>query len=166
MNPTLQTWGAGLAGAGALNVLHETARVTLPWGPHMDLIAMRGLDRVMRPLARQLSDQQLRALAFAGDLISNTLYYTALVGVGESLSRRGRAQALWWTAAGFGLGAGIGAVLLPPKMGLGQQPTPDFRKTAAITTAVYLAGALVAAAAFRRFSNPEIDRGEQTFSGF
>lgn len=166
MNRSTQAWAAGLTGAGALNLLHETAQKAIPAGPQMDLIAMRGLDRVLKPLSRRLTYRQLRGLAFAGDLASNTLYYSALVGVGESLSRRGRAGALGWTAVGFGLAAGLGAVFLPPKLGLGQQPSPDFRKTAAITTAVYLAGALVTAAVYRRLSSPEIGRGEQAFSGF
>ena len=49
----------------------------------------------------------------------------------------------------LGLAAGVGAVLLPPQLGLSGATTGRTGATAALTVALYAAGGLVAGAAYR-----------------
>ena len=83
----------------------------------------------------------MQATALAGDLVSNTLYY-ALVGM---LRPRHAGSA----GGGLGLLAGLGAVLLPPVMGLGSKPGARHKRTIAMTIAYYTLGGLVAVAVDR-----------------
>jgi hypothetical protein len=77
----------------------------------------------------------------AGDLLSNALYYS-LVGAGS----RGGA---WPRGAVLGLAAGVGAAVLPQRLGFGHQPGARTPVTEILTAGWYLAGGLAAAAAYR-----------------
>jgi hypothetical protein len=90
-------------------------------------------------------DDKLHAMALAGDIISNSLYYS-LVGAGER-------RTVWVRGALLGLGAGVGAVLLPEPLGLGSEPTARTPATQAMTIAWYLTGGLAAAAAYRMMTD-------------
>jgi hypothetical protein len=74
-------------------------------------------------------------------VVSNSLYY-ALVGVGGPSGALARGAAL-------GALAGLGAVALPPLMGLGHRPGARTVQTAAMTFGWYLIGGLAAALAYR-----------------
>ena len=132
--------GSGLAGAAALTAIHETARRRLPHAPRMDVIGMRALGRTMTragidpPPGRRLFYETL-----AGDVLSNAAYYS-LVAVG-------RPDRVWRRGLLLGLAAGVGAVLLPPLLGLGRSPDTKTPVTQALTVAWYVAGGLAAAAA-------------------
>lgn len=133
---------SGLAGAIALTFIHETARRTVDESPRMDTLGRQSLARGMQAVGiKPPPHDELQALALAGDIVSNTVYY-ALVGVGspERALLRG---------AVLGGAAGIGAVVLPPLMGLGRRPRGVTLRTKAMTFAWYLAGGLAAGAAFR-----------------
>ena len=93
------------------------------------------------------SKDTLQGLALAGDLVTNSLYY-ALVGVGSP----DPASALLRGAA-LGAAAGIGAVVLPPLIGLGSAPSRRTPQTKAMTFAWYLAGGLAAAGAWSLLQN-------------
>lgn len=134
---------AGFIGACALNVIHEAGKKLIPNSPQVDQIAMRAIDKALRTYGIKLSPEKLRAIAFAGDIVSNSLYYAAIA----KGSDKNDPKAIWKKAFGAGLSAGIGAVTLPPKMGLGQQPTRNFPVTASLTVAWYLIGALATAGA-------------------
>ncbi len=136
---------AGLAGAGTLNLIHETARRFIPNAPHVHEVAMQANQRfVFSPLGIQLSKRNLYLATLAGDLVSNSVFYAAVVnGMGRSDQ-----NSVWKRATLFGLGAGVLTVILPPLAGLKQQPTRNFAKTATLTAAWYLLGSLVAAAGF------------------
>jgi hypothetical protein len=76
-----------------------------------------------------------------GDLISNSLYYS-LAGLGNKKGVIQRGILL-------GLGAGLGAVLLPKPLQLNEAPTNRTTKTKAMTIGLYLIGGLVAATIIR-----------------
>lgn len=137
----LRIVGSGLAGALALNLVHETARSLIPHAPRMDVIAMRAISRPMRTYLHKgpPPQPQLRRWALIGDLISNTAYYS-LVG---AAARRNR------FAAGIGLGllAGIGAAVLPRPLGLGPQPGQKTPWTQLLTILWYVIGGWAAAEA-------------------
>lgn len=139
---------SGLAGAAALTAVHETARRTLAHPPRMDAIGMRALARTMRRLGRRPPrEPRLFRETLAADLLANALYY-GLVGLGERAWRRGTL---------LGLAAGVGAVALPPILGLGRQPHASRVGTPALTVAWYLVGGLAAAAAARALARHEDD---------
>jgi hypothetical protein len=142
---------SGLAGAATVNVLNETARRLLPAAPRLDLLGERGLSRLFRTVgARPPRGRALYASALAADVLANTLYY-ALVEAGRN-PRRG------WRGALLGSAAGVGAVLLPPRMGLGKGPTARTATTQALSVLWYLAGGLAAAGVARALMQGSPDR--------
>lgn len=131
---------SGFAGAAALTALHETTRRRVPHAPRMDVIGRRALDRITRPKGtRRTSSRRRYYETLAGDLASNTLFY--------SLVALGRADRVWRRGFLLGIAAGAGAVLLPPLLGLGRSPGARVPVTPAMTVGLYLAGGLAAAAA-------------------
>jgi hypothetical protein len=101
----------------------------------MDVVAERGLRRIL-PGERH-DEGRLHQLALAGDVVSNSLYYAAIAAptVGGT----------WARAAVLGAAAGLGALLLPERMGLGTPPHSDRPANRIMTVAWYAAGAAAAA---------------------
>jgi len=132
----LRSLAAGLAGAVVLTALHETVRRLRPHdAPRMDVLGMRGLRKLLHQAdAPQPDDKTLFDMTMVGDVASNGLYY-ALVGSGRHAVRRGLA---------LGLAAGIGGVVLPGPLGLGEAPTNRTPQTQFMTVAWYTLGGLVA----------------------
>lgn len=134
--------GSGLAGAVALNVLHETVRQFVPEAPRADILGMRSISKGFRKAGEQPpTGDTLYGLAMLGDVTSNALYYS-LIGLGPK-------QPLL-TGVGLGALAGVGAVTLPGPLGLGEAPTNRTPATVAMTVGWYLFGGLVAGVVFRR----------------
>jgi hypothetical protein len=134
----LPSLAAGFAGAVALTILHETARRLRPQdAPRMDVLGERGLRKILR-LADlpQPSEGKAYTATMLGDILSNGLYYT-IVGSGKHSWQRGLA---------LGVAAGIGGVVLPGPMGLGEAPSNRTPQTKAMTVAWYTVGGLVAGA--------------------
>jgi hypothetical protein len=134
----LPSLAAGFAGAIALTALHEAARRLRPHdAPRMDVLGERGLRKIL-----DLADlpQPAEGVAYTatmlGDILSNGLYYT-LVGSGKHSLPRGLL---------LGAAAGVGGVLLPGPMGLGEAPSNRTPQTQAMTVAWYTVGGLVAGA--------------------
>jgi hypothetical protein len=99
----LRALGSGLVGAVALNLVHETARQFIPDAPRVDVLGKRAIAGALSAMGQEPPpDDELYALALAGDVVSNSLYYS-FVGMGE------RRNALLLGAL-LGLGAGVGAV--------------------------------------------------------
>jgi hypothetical protein len=138
----LRALGSGLAGACALTAVHETARHNLEDAPRMDVLGMRGIAKSMRKLGQEPpSGERLHQLALGGDIVSNALYYS-LVAVGKP-------EGVWLRGALLGLAAGVGALLLPGPLGLGNEPGARTPSTKAMTVGWYLLGGLAAATAYR-----------------
>lgn len=143
--------GAGLVGAASLTVLHEITRRTVPDAPRLDELGMhliaRSLQKVNQPVPER---KKLFTISMIGDLISNSLYYS-LVGVGKDSNQ------VWLRGGVLGLLAGLGAVVLPSSMGLGEAPTNRTRVTQLLTIALYLVGGVVSAAAYRAIQQADQD---------
>ena len=138
--------GGGIAGAVALNVLHESVRHVRDDAPRMDILGERAIARGMEAVGVEPPPREaLYVPTLVGDLLSNSLYYS-LVGVGDREGVMARGALL-------GLAAGIGGVVLPGPMGLGKRPSARTPQTALMTVAWYLAGGLAAAAACRLLSD-------------
>lgn len=103
----------------------------------MDVLGMRALARGARAVdVEPPQGRRLYRATLAGDLAANTLYYAAAA----------RSQSPIRTSAVLGAAAGVGALLLPPIMGLGRPPHVETWANRAMTVAWYTVGGLVAGA--------------------
>lgn len=136
---------SGLAGAVALNALHETVRQFVPDAPRADILGMRSIKKGFRKAGEEPPrGDTLYGLAIVGDVASNALYYS-LIGA--------NAKQPLLTGAVLGALAGVGAVTLPGPMGLGEAPTTRTPATVAMTIGWYLFGGLVAGAVYKKLSH-------------
>lgn len=136
---------AGLGGAVVLNILHESLKNKASGMPHIDRLGEEALQKSLGYLDTGIEDNHNLYLAtLAGDVAGNTVYY-GLIG--------GRNSLIWPKAVILGLAAGIGAVTLPKPMGLDAKPVARNTKTATLTIAYYLSGALTTAAILKLFRN-------------
>lgn len=130
---------AGLGGAIALNILHESLKKTDSGMPRVDLVGEEALQKILHYFGTHISGKDnLYAATLGGDLVSNTLYYSA-IGAGGT-------EGIWPRALALGLSGGIGALVLPEPMGLDPEPVTKTTKSKVLTVAYYAAGALVTAA--------------------
>lgn len=128
---------AGLAGAAALNILHESLKNKRDT-PRIDFLGEQALQKTVRYFGGTITDtDDLYKATLAGDLISNTIYYSWIAS--------GKRSHIWPKAIAMGLAAGIGAVTLPKPMGLNPKPVAKTDEIKAMTVGYYLFGALVAA---------------------
>jgi hypothetical protein len=128
---------SGLAGALALTAIHQMALRHLDYAPRMDVVAMRALDRILPGHFHH--SRRLHRLALAGDLVGNSLYYSVVPAATRA--------ATWMRAAALGTIAGLGALVLPARIGLGEPPYSRYRANRMMTVAWYLAGGAAAALA-------------------
>lgn len=130
-----------------LTIVHETMRKFVPDAPRMDVLGMRSISKIMQAADEEppKDKEELHNWALAGDVVSNSLYYS-LAGTGRDA---------WWRGAILGAAAGAGAVLLPGPLGLGEEPSNRTTKTQAMTVGYYLLGGLVAAAVGAALSGDE-----------
>ena len=140
---------SGLAGAATVTLLNETVRRVAPEvAPRMEILGMRAMKAGFVAAEAEVPPRRdLIKLAFGGEVASNTAYYS-LVG----MAKPENAVAV---GAALGLAAGLGAVLLPGPMGLGEAPSTRTPGTTAMTIAWYLAGGLVAGLVARTISKDE-----------
>lgn len=137
---------SGLAGALAVNLLNETTRQFMPNAPRLDILGKRAIAYpLMEAEIEPPPNSRLYWIALGGDIATNSLYFS-LVGLGavENAYRNGVL---------LGLAAGIGAIYLPDKIGLGEEMTARTTETAMMTVAWYLAGGLAAATAYQMLSD-------------
>ncbi len=135
----------GLAGAVALTLVHETARRLIPGAPRMDTLGRRAIARGLESLGVDPPGRdELQGMALVGDIVSNGLTY-ALVGAGSPESAHLRGTLI-------GSAAGLGAIVLPPRLGIGPEPGRLATETKVMTFGWYLLGGVVAAGVFRRLS--------------
>lgn len=139
MNNTISSLIGGIAGAIALNVVHQLVKQFDRDAPHVDLIGEEALSKGMERLdIEPPKDVALFTATLVADLISNAAYYS-LIGLAEQ-------KHLMLLGAGSGLAAGIGTLTLTELLGLKDAPVNRTEKTKLMTVAWYTIGGLVAAA--------------------
>lgn len=139
----LRALGAGLVGAAAVTIMTEIARRIYPEAPRLDLLGMRAVTKTMQKTGIDVPDrQQVFNIAMAGDLLSNTAYYS-LVGTGKA------DQTTWVRGGILGLLAGLGGLIVPSMTGLGNYPTNRSLATQLLTIGYYLFGGMAAAETYR-----------------
>lgn len=95
--------------------------------------------------AKVPEEDNLFKITMAGDILSNSLYY--------SLSGFGNEPQAILRGALLGLAAGIGAVYLPKLLGLDNSPSNRTQQTQLMTVALYLIGGSVAGAVGKFIEN-------------
>lgn len=125
----------GFAGACALTLINQVIKKFDPEAPRLDLLGRNAVAKFIEPVLAPPFVTKLLPLAVTGDLISNTLYYS-LAG-GKDSNRTLLRGAL------LGLGAGVGAVVLPGSMGLQKSPTNLTGRTQVMTVIYYVIGGLL-----------------------
>ncbi|MGN6617420.1 MAG: hypothetical protein ACTHJ5_09610 [Ilyomonas sp.] len=136
--PALQ---AGLAGAGALTVIHQYLQKTDEDAPRMDLLGMNALAKLLnKPFEEIKHDEDAYNLTLLGDLVLNSLYYS-LVSIGKRKSTFFRGTLL-------GLLAGAGAVILPKYLNLNPAYSNRTTITKAETIGLYLIAGIIASAEY------------------
>ncbi|RAV98736.1 hypothetical protein [Pseudochryseolinea flava] len=127
----------GLAGAAALTLINQGVAKFDKDAPRLDLLGMNAVAKFAKPKLPVLKN--LFPLAIGGDLISNSLYYAMAKGDTQ--------QSTYLRGALLGLGAGLGAITLPQKLGMASGAVSRKTQTKVMTVAWYVIGGLVAAAA-------------------
>lgn len=142
---------SGAAGAVALTAVHQAARAVTDSAPRMDVVGMRALARGATAAGTEAprTHAGLYGATLAGDLIANTMFYSL-----ATTYTRGTV---------LGLMAGIGALVLPERMGLGVPPKSELLSNRVMTIAWYLVGGL-AAAATAQFLRAKRDEGLRNFN--
>ncbi len=137
MDTVTKAAAAGAVGALTTTLLHEVTRRFTPDAPRVDLLGMQAVAHLLRGTGlRTPAHSTLYTLTLLGDLVSNSAYF-GLVGVAP----RARGAVV---GGALGVAAGVGAVYLPPRLGLSSLPTERTRRTRAITVALYTGGGLAA----------------------
>ena len=128
---------AGLSGAVALNVLHESIKNKRST-PRIDQLGEQALQKTVRYFGGNITDSdQLYTVTLAGDLVSNTIYYSWIASSKTSF--------IWPKAMAMGLLAGFGAITLPEHLGLNPKAVTKTERVKIMTIGYYVFGALVAA---------------------
>lgn len=121
---------AGLGGAIALNLLHEIMRHNFDNVPEVNKVGEEALNKSLETVDMKITDKdKLYAATLAGDVISNGIYYAATATSSFNLVS--------------GVAAGVGAVMLPEKMGLDDSPVAATTQKKVMTVGYYLFGAVV-----------------------
>jgi hypothetical protein len=127
----------GIAGAIALNILHQVVKQFDHEAPRINLVGeeaiTKGLEKVgiTPPVGNALF-----SVTMAADLISNAAYYS-LIGTGKR-------RQLPYIGAITGIAAGVGALTMTKSMGLSDAPVTRTDRTKILTVAWYTFGGLVA----------------------
>ncbi|WP_294228943.1 hypothetical protein [Chryseobacterium endophyticum] len=121
---------AGLGGALALSLLHETIRKNFDNVPEINKVGEEALNKALDKADMKItSHDQLYAATLAGDVIGNGMYYATTATSGFNIAS--------------GLAMGLGALALPGKVGLDENPVAETTQKKVMTVAYYLFGAIV-----------------------
>lgn len=121
---------AGLGGALALSLLHETIRKNFDNVPEINKVGEEALNKALDKADMKItSHDQLYAVTLAGDVIGNGMYYATTATSGFNIAS--------------GLAMGLGALALPGKVGLDEDPVAETTQKKVMTVAYYLFGAIV-----------------------
>ncbi len=139
---------SGMAGAAALTAVHQAARMVTDSAPRMDVVGMRALARDKETVG----NPALNNLALAGDLVFNSAYYSMAT--------------TWMRGAALGIVAGVGALVLPQKLGLGDPPKSELLSNQVMTVAWYVLGGLAAAWTARCLAEKRADQTREFVGGY
>ncbi|OOQ58967.1 hypothetical protein [Mucilaginibacter pedocola] len=142
MKRTTSSIIGGIAGAVALNILHQAVKEFVHEAPRADLAGEEALSKSLEKLGIEPpTGDNLFAATMAADLLSNAAYYS-LIGLAKK-KRFPLAGAL------AGLAAGVGGLVLTKPMGLSDAPVTRTHETKVMAVAWYTFGGIVAGAVMK-----------------
>lgn len=137
----ISSMAGGLAGALSVTLMQEILKRVDPSAPRIDLLRKQAAFKIADRVSNGSTDaRKVNSMGLAGDIISNTLYF--------SLTATGGKKAIPIGSL-LGLGMGAGAIALPSKVGLNPYFSAGTRKRRWMTMGMYLIGGLVAASVSR-----------------
>jgi hypothetical protein len=138
----------GLAGACALTLINQGVAKFDKNAPRLDLLGMNAVAKFAKPKLPVVNS--LFPIALGGDLVSNSLYY--------AMAKGDTKQSTYLRGALLGLGAGLGAITLPQRLGMASGAVSRKPRTKVMTVAWYVIGGLVAAAAINLLNKNGVSR--------
>ena len=137
----MSSMAGGLAGALSVTAMQELLKRVDPSAPRRDLLVKQAGFKIADKLGNGSTHANtVTGMSIAGDIISNTLYFSLTAAAGKKALPIGSL---------LGLSMGAGAISLPSKLGLNSYFTGGTRKRKLMTMGMYLIGGLVAAAVSR-----------------
>lgn len=132
----------GIAGAVALNILHQAVKQFDHDAPRVDLVGEEAITKGLGKAGMTPpTGNTLFTITMAADLISNAAYYS-VIGAGKK-------KQLPYIGVIAGLSAGVGALTLTKPVWLSDAPVTRTDKTKILTVAWYTFGGIVAASVIR-----------------
>jgi hypothetical protein len=138
---TYSSFLSGLAGSLVLTGLHQLLHSYFSDAPRMDKLGEEAIEKGADAIGIEApSGEKLYNATMAADIAGNAVYYS-MVGIipGSSLL----------SGAALGAAAGIGAVVLPERMGLNPEYSNKTTRTKALTIALYLVAGLVSGVVYK-----------------
>ena len=148
-NSWVSAIGVGLAGALGVTLYNEVARKVFPRAPRLDILGERTIKKGLKSIGvSPPRGDNLYWWALAGDLLTNTVFYSFVRRARSPLSR----------GVSLGTFAGLCALVVPEMIGLGRRHRGFTNQTKAMTVGHYVFGGLASAAATHLFAPPVIAR--------
>ena len=143
-----------MAGAAALTAVHQVARAVTDNAPRMDVVGMRALSRGLNAAGGEPrpTHKGLYRATLAGDLICNSAYYSLATN--------------YTRGAAMGLLAGVGALVLPQRLGLGDPPHSELLSNKVMTVAWYVIGGIAAAATANWLAGRRAEANREFVGGY
>jgi len=116
----------------------------MPHPPRVDIVGMRSVAKLARAAGTE-PPGHLRSTALAGDILSNSLYYS-LTGV------FGRRNAIL-TGACIGIAAGVGLLVLSPALGVGNAEVNRTTGTQIAAAGMYFTSGIIAGALYEALAD-------------
>ncbi len=127
----------GIAGAVALNILHQTVKQFDHNAPRVDLVGEEALSKGLKKIGVEPPvENTLFVATLTADIISNAAYFS-LTGLTKKKYQP-------YMGAAIGIAAGVGALLLTKPMGLNDAPVTRTTETKILTVAWYTLGGIIA----------------------
>lgn len=126
---------AGIGGAVALNMLHGVVKRNFDDVPDFNEVEEEAIDKSLGKMNLQVRDHdRLYNATTTGDILTNAAYYAFTPFKMSSV---------------IGALGGLGAIVLPKKLGLDNTPIAGTDKKKMITVGYYVFGALVASGIYK-----------------
>lgn len=130
-----------IAGSLVLNFIHEVGKKRVQGAPEINKIGEDAIAKAYKKMDEKPPQEAKRyAMAMAGDLLANTVYYRMVGG-------RSRAET-WIKGLLYGVMAGVGVLTATKPLGLDDTPVNRNARTKGLTVLYYTLGGLATAAAY------------------
>lgn len=136
---------SGLSGAIVLTGLHQLLRRYLSDAPRMDKLGEQAIEKGADALGLDApAGDDLYNTTMAADIAGNAVYYSLV----RTIPGHGVLA-----GAALGTAAGIGAIVLPEKMGLNPKYSNKTARTQLLTLGLYITAGLVAGMVYNKIGN-------------